>query len=229
MAALYIREMRAFYPSGPYLLGAASFGGYILYEMARQLDEQGVEPGMVLILDLSVPGSGEHFDTKAKLKAFFRNIRRDGWRYLLKKAREKGAHFWERFLNRVVHPVLVRVYLAAKWPLPNALRYYYHLQAHLRVLARHTFKPFPGKVTLVRARDRGPEVLGRREDPTLGWGSLALGGVEVIEVPTHHIGMLFEPYAKTFAEQLKKMMAEAVDRSGTLPAENTPALDAVPQ
>jgi hypothetical protein len=41
--------------------------------------------------------------------------------------------------------------------------------------------------------------------------------------------MLFEPYAKTFAEQLKKMMAEAVDRSGTLPAESTPALDAVPQ
>jgi thioesterase domain-containing protein/acyl carrier protein len=213
MAALYIREMRAFYPSGPYLLGAASFGGFILYEMARQLEDQGVEPGMVLILDLPVPGSGEHLGTGAKLKEFFGKIRRGGWHYLRKKVTEKSAYFWGRFLNGAVYPAMLRGYLAAKWPLPNALRYYYHSKAHRRVFAGYTFKPFWGKVTLVRALDRGPEVLGHREDPTLGWGSLALGGVEIIDVPTRHFGMLSDPYAKTFAEQLKEMMAKAVERS----------------
>jgi len=213
MAALYIREMRAFYPSGPYLLCAASFGGYILYEMARQLEKQGVEPGMVLILDLPVPGSGEHLGTKAKLKEFFGKMRQDGWRYLRKKAREKAAYYREKFLKSAVYPVLLRGHLAAKWPLPNALRYHYHSKAHRRVLAGYTFKPFPGKVTLVRALDRGAEVLGHREDPTLGWGSLALGGVEIIEVPTQHFGMLSDPYTKTFAGQLRKMMSEAVERS----------------
>ena len=30
MASLYIKEMRAFFPQGPYLLGAASYGGFVL-------------------------------------------------------------------------------------------------------------------------------------------------------------------------------------------------------
>jgi hypothetical protein len=34
---------------------------------------------------------------------------------------------------------------------------------------------------------------GRRDDLTLGWGSLAQGGVEIIDVPTKHMFMLFEP------------------------------------
>jgi thioesterase domain-containing protein/acyl carrier protein len=206
MAALYIREMRAFYPSGPYLLGSASFGGYILYEMARQLQEQGITPGLVLILDIAVPGSGEYLGTGAKLKEFGGKISHGGWGYLRKKAREKSAYFWERFLYGAVYPAMLRCYLAAKLPLPNALRYYYHSQAHWRVFAGYTFKPFPGKITLVRALDRGPEVLGHREDPALGWGSLALGGVEIIEVPTGHFNMLFEPYVETFVETLKTIL-----------------------
>jgi thioesterase domain-containing protein len=209
MAALYIREMRAFYPSGPYLLGSASFGGFILYEMARQLEEQGIAPGVVLLLDLSVPGSGEHLDNGVKLKEFLGKIRRDGWHYLGKKVREKVAYYQEKFLNSAVYPPLVRAYLAAKWPLPNALRYHYHTKAHWRVFAGYAFKAFPGKITLMRAIDRGPEVLGRREDPTLGWGSLALGGVEIIDVPTGHFDMLFEPYVETFAETLRTILTSS--------------------
>ncbi len=206
MAALYIREMRAFYPSGPYLLGSASYGGYLLYEMARQLEEQGIAPGLVLILDLAVPGSGERLNTGAKLGKFLENIREGGFRYLNKKVREKSAYFWMRFMEGAVYPVMLRAYLAAKIPLPGALRYYYHSKAHWRVFAGYRFKPFPGKITLVRAADRGWEVLGRREDPTLGWGSLALGGVDIIDVPTGHFDMLVEPYVGTFAEKLKAIL-----------------------
>jgi thioesterase domain-containing protein/acyl carrier protein len=206
MAALYIREMRAFYPSGPYLLGSASFGGYLLYEMARQLEEQGITPGLVLIIDLAVPGSGERLNTGAKLGKFLENIREGGFRYLSKKVKEKSAYFWMCFMEGAVYPVMLRAYLAGKIPLPGALRYYYHSKAHWRVFAEYTFKPFPGKITLVRAADRGWEVLGRREDPTLGWGSLALGGVEIIDLPTGHFEMLFEPYVETFAEKLKAIL-----------------------
>ena len=207
LAALYIREMRAFYPGGPYLLGSASFGGYLVYEMARQLEEQGITPGLALIIDIAVPGSGERLNTGAKLRRFFENIREGGLGYLSKKVREKSAYFWEeRFLKGAVLPAMLRAYLAAKIPLPGALRYHRHSQAHWRVFAGYTFRPFPGKITLVRAADRGWEVLGRREDQTLGWGSLALGGVEIIEVPTGHFDMLFEPYVETFAEKLQAIL-----------------------
>jgi aspartate racemase len=207
MAALYIREMRAFYPSGPYLLGSASFGGYLLYEMARQLEEQGISPSLVLIIDLAVPGSGERLNTRAKLGRFFENIREGGFRYLSKKVREKSAYFWEEcFLKGAVYPAMLRACLAAKIPLPGALRFYYHSKAHWRIFAGYKLKPFPGKITLVRVADRGWEVLGRLDDPMLGWGSLALGGVEIIDLPTGHFDMLFEPYVETFAEKLKAIL-----------------------
>lgn len=58
----------------------------------------------------------------------------------------------------------------------------------------------------MRAVDRGPEVLGKREDPTLGWGHLAGGGLEIHNVDTGHMSMLFDPYVETFVGQLKPLL-----------------------
>jgi len=153
-----------------------------------------------------------------KLREFWGKLRRDGWSYLHRKAREKGTYYRTKFLDSAIYPVLLRSYLAAKWPLPDYLRYHYHSKAHWRVFAAYKFKPFPGKITLIRARDRGIEKLGVREDPTLGWGSLALGGVEIVEVPTGHFDMIYEPYVGTFAKQLNAMLAEAREKSATVTA-----------
>ncbi|MFP5206979.1 MAG: type I polyketide synthase [Acidobacteriota bacterium] len=209
MASLYIQEMRAFYPEGPYLLGAASYGGFVLYEMARQLNEQGIAPGIVLMFDVKVPGSDERFGAGVKVARFLQNIRKGGGGYLLRKTKEKTAYFRERFVEGVVYPAAVRGYRLTGRPLTAALRFFWVSQGHWHALRGYAFKPFPGKVTLIRATDRGPEVLGVREDPTLGWGRLALGGVEVIDVPTKHMFMLFDPYVTDFAETLKSILARS--------------------
>jgi len=206
MAALYIREMRAFFPQGPYLLGAASYGGFVLYEMARQLQEQGVTPAAVVMFDVRVPDSDQNFGMGIKLAKFWSNIRRGGARYLSKKIGEKSEYYWSRFMERAVLPTGVKAYKMIGRPLSPALRFHWISQGHWYALSRYIFKPFPGKITLVRATDQGPEALGRREDLTLGWGRLAQGGVEIIEVPTKHMLMLFEPYVATFAETLKTIL-----------------------
>src|SRR5208337_3893688 len=115
----------------------------------------------------------------------------------------KSEYFRTKFMEGVILPAGVFCYKLVNHPLSAPLRFYWISQGHWQALARYTFKPFPGKITLVRAIDRGPEVLGVREDPTLGWGILAGGGVEVVDVPTEHMHMLFEPYVATFAEKLK--------------------------
>ncbi len=206
MAALYIKEMRAFFPQGPYLLGAASYGGFVLYEMARQLQEQGVTPAAVIMFDVWVPGSGQYFGTDVKLAKFWRNIRDGGVRYLSKKIREKSEYYWSKVMEHAVFPAGVKVYRMIGRPLSPALRFHWVSQGHWYALSRYTFKPFPGKITLVRATDRGPEVLGRSEDLTLGWGGLAQGGVEIVDVPTKHMFMLFDPYSATLAETLKTIL-----------------------
>jgi thioesterase domain-containing protein len=80
-------------------------------------------------------------------------------------------------------------------------------EAHKQALKRYVFEPYAGKITLMRAVDRGPEVLGKREDATLGWGPLAAGGLEIHHVDTGHMSMLFEPYVRTFVEQLKPLIS----------------------
>jgi acyl transferase domain-containing protein/thioesterase domain-containing protein len=206
MAALYIREMRAFFPQGPYLLGAASYGGFVLYEMARQLQEQDVTPAAVIMFDVRVPDSDQNFGMGIKLAKFWRNIREGGVRYLSKKISEKSEYYWSKFMERAVLPAGVNAYKLMGRQLSPALRFHWISQGHWYALSRYTFKPFPGKITLVRATDQGPEVLGRSEDLTLGWGSLAQGGVEIIDVPTKHMFMLFDPYVATFAETLKTIL-----------------------
>jgi len=109
-------------------------------------------------------------------------------------------------MERAVLPAGVNAYRMLGRPLPAPLRFHWVSQGHWRALSRYTFKPFPGKITLVRATDQGPEVLGRSEDLTLGWGSLVQGGIEIIDVPTKHMFMLFEPYVATFAEMLKTIL-----------------------
>ncbi len=206
MASLYIKEMRGFFPQGPYLLGAASYGGFVLFEMARQLHEQGVVPAAVIMFDVLVPGSGEFFDTGVKIAKFLKNIREGGTRYLWRKTREKSEYFWTKFMEGAILPAGVFCYKLMGRPLSALLRFYWISQGHWCALARYTFRPFPGKITVVRAIKHDHEVLGRRVDPTLGWGTLAGGGIEVIDVPTRHMFMLFEPYVQTFAEKLKAIL-----------------------
>src|SRR4029453_14797469 len=50
-AALYIKEMRALQPEGPYYLGGFSHGGRVAFEMAQQLLAMGHKVGFVGILD----------------------------------------------------------------------------------------------------------------------------------------------------------------------------------
>ena len=165
-----------------------------------------MNPAAVIIFDVRVPGSDRYFGTGKKLAKFWRNLREGGVRYLGRKISEKSEHYWSQIVEHAVLPAGLRVYRMMGRPLSPALRFHWASQAHWYVLSRYTFKPFPGKITLVRASDQGPEVLGRREDHTLGWGDLAQGGVEIIDVPTKHMSMLFEPYVATFAETLKTIL-----------------------
>jgi amino acid adenylation domain-containing protein len=55
MAAEYIKEIRAVQARGPYLLGGHCFGAWIAFEMARQLQQQGEEIGLVVVIDAPAP------------------------------------------------------------------------------------------------------------------------------------------------------------------------------
>lgn len=51
-ADLYIQEMRAFRPEGPYVLAGYSHGGRVVFEMARRLQAQGQDVSFLGIIDM---------------------------------------------------------------------------------------------------------------------------------------------------------------------------------
>jgi thioesterase domain-containing protein len=55
-ARVYLKEIRATYPHGPYYLAGHSFGGLIAIEIGRQLIEQGEEVPLLALLDTLPPG-----------------------------------------------------------------------------------------------------------------------------------------------------------------------------
>ena len=60
MAAGYLHEVRQEQPHGPYLLGGASSGGAVAYEMAWQLRRAGEEVRSLVMMDTYLPGPPRH-------------------------------------------------------------------------------------------------------------------------------------------------------------------------
>jgi amino acid adenylation domain-containing protein len=208
LASVYIKEMRSFFPQGPYLIGGGSFGGIVAFEMAQQLYAQGAEPALLVLFDTSAPGSAQRVGTTEKLRGFLQRLRDQGVPYLVRKVVLKGDDWRQRLVKRG-RDVASFCYRLAGWDLPVRLRYYRVQEAHLRTMARYKIQTYPGKITLMRAVERGylgMELLGTREDTVLGWENLAGGGLEIHDVPGEHRNMLNEPHVRIVAKELKTIL-----------------------
>jgi hypothetical protein len=67
-------------------------------------------------------------------------------------------------------------------------------------------KTYPGKVSVFRARS---QPINRIRDKGLGWGTLALGGVDLYYIPGRHgISVLREPHVQVLATEIKKCLVK---------------------
>lgn len=212
MATQYTGEIRALQPDGPYLLAGFSFGGKVAFEMARQLHAQGQEVGLLALFDTHGPGyprrlpltvsrfgevASRHFCSLKQLSF------RDRVIYVLKGMRriEKRAR---RTTRKRILGAVYRLSATVQHPLPRAIR---NVGAADRLAAKqYVPQVHPGRVTLFRAAEQPSGVY---PDPTLGWGRLAAGGLEVHDVPGDHGTVVREPNLRFLAEVLKSCIARA--------------------
>ncbi len=205
MAAAYLREVRQIQPSGPFYLGGRSFGGTVAYEMARQLSEQGQEVALLAIFDsypkgwlkLCTESEARRFQKdflNLRIKRHLENLKKLGplekANYLLTKANYKKRKYqnllWQftqklgfgkaKSVNNTIREIEEINYLAIKNYIP---------------------KLYAGKITFFCATE---EVCP--EENLTGWQRLALGGVEVVEVPGDHQTMIKEPFVQELARAL---------------------------
>ncbi len=203
MAAYYIEAMQSVQPRGPYLLGGHSLGGWVVFEMAQQLRQQGQEVALVAIIDTPTPVSAaDRPDRSAWNQARWIVELADRIQHLLSTnlpisyqalqslSPDEQLHYFKERLTEVdLFPAEVGI---------NQLHSVVQLfKAHSQVQYRPQ-EVLPTPITLFRTNTE-PENLPA-DDPTWGWG--AFGSVEVHQVPGGHLTVLAEPDVKTLAERL---------------------------
>jgi acyl-CoA synthetase (AMP-forming)/AMP-acid ligase II/thioesterase domain-containing protein len=216
MAKRYVGLLREFQKEGPYYLAGYSFAGLLAYEMSRQLSSQGDSIALLALIDTAPrPVAATR---KAKSLAFIRNA----WFWLLDdllrtQPKEIVARFRRharaaRKGSRSVFSSIpsTEVELEALFPvdhLPPSYRA--TMEANLEASRRYVCRPYPGRVTLLRARTRP---LFQPGPADLGWSALARGGVDVQIVPGNHATILRPPYVRHLGERLQA----ALDRTAEL-------------
>jgi non-ribosomal peptide synthetase component F/thioesterase domain-containing protein/acyl carrier protein len=183
IASLYLEKIRTIQPVGPYLLAGESFGGVVAYEMAQQLQAQGERVSLLALLDTQVPHSSLRLPWYKRWSLHAAELLNKGPNYLIHKLKPKLKF----------HPPHI----------PRDRRSQFRRQ----VGRGYVPQAYSGKVTLFRAMQRS-QFEAIAIDPTFGWDTLALDGVETYDIPGDHLGILQEPNVQILAKDLK----DCIDR-----------------
>lgn len=189
MAARFLPEILAVEPAGPYLLGGYSFGGLVAFELARQLEAKGRKVGLVAMIDAWGRDYPRKVSMPLRVLDHFRAIARC-------PSGTRVAYVRERVAKRLSRQAEPRGAALSK-PFENINR-----------LARLNYRPEPysGRLVVFRAAER-PDWPGMRfDDPELGWGPFALGGVAVRTVAGNHISLLHSPQVASLAKALREVL-----------------------
>ncbi|MBI4664652.1 MAG: amino acid adenylation domain-containing protein [Verrucomicrobia bacterium] len=217
MAGHYVNELRAFQPQGPYCMGGYCFGGDVAYEMARQLQAQGREVALLVLLDCSAPNSS--YDrvewTPAYTLRFLKNLFDWTRNFMqLSSARRKEYVGWKlrTFRRRFAEGALPEksgragIDVEALADLSSYGREQRALwEAHIRALIAYHPKPYRGRVVLFRTRGHPPFC---SFDPRNGWEDFITSGLEIRRVPGVHESMLEEPHVQALANEVRLCLEE---------------------
>jgi thioesterase domain-containing protein len=201
MAALYLNAVREVQPEGPYRIGGYSFGVYVAYEMARQLERDGQDVARLVLMDAPVIG-----ETEGACSPYFLFVQ---W---------LGMKLEETALSRLpLREQATKIALAAarEMMLPPDIaetrRQLGVYEAHVRSLLSYRAGPYGGRITLLRAMQR---VAGSSAaaSPLYGWDRLSPEPVEVHDVPGTHFNIIFEPHVRQLGAVLRRILDETPAR-----------------
>ncbi len=204
MAAHYIQEIQTLQPNGPYFLGGYSFGGVVAFEMARQLQEQGKQVGILVIIDSCHPGYSWRAPFTKRLYLHLNNIIQQGTAYLGKQVL-KWSYWRKQHLQNQY-----KRYLKDLLPFYETDKHLKTIDTNTQAVNEYVFSPYLGRAILLRTEDKNrDEGIGVEYDPQFGWGDLVNGGLDVHYIPGSHLDLLKKPNVQVLAEILGNCLTEA--------------------
>ncbi len=212
MAAHYLATMQAVQPEGPYLLGGASFGGVVAFEMAQQLRQRGQPVELLFLIDAPAVGH-PLFDLEddAAILAFVGN-------YLLPS---NGHSVSAPELRSIPAGEQINYLLAQlqnghdREPTPSATQLAQLVRvvkAHRDALQTYSPQPYPDRLLFFRAQEVRANNGATR--PEHFWLELAVGGIEITPIPGDHFTMNQPPHVQAIAERLERNLERGVPNGG---------------
>jgi thioesterase domain-containing protein len=207
IAESYLEAIRSQQPMGPYFLGGHSFGALVALEMAQRLLAQGQQVPLLAILDHAGPDAevGWADWIRWHLLCLSQLETRDRVRYLGDRVvyRIRSSPGVPHIFRRIAAGSLAKNDGSRKATI--RLR---QVQASLTAMENYKVRPYAGRMALFRAQQAAPRI---HSDPWGGWRQTALGGLQVHEIPGHHMNMLEEPQVRVLAEKMRIALDLAPD------------------
>jgi thioesterase domain-containing protein len=179
--------------------------------MAQQLVTQDQKVALLILFDtrcptLSVLKSLDFNSLQVHLRNLSQLEMKEKLAYIMMKVQYKIQHYL-RWIKPFFRKLSEKFYLKFKLPRPYALHYSLIVEANKKLASDYALQVYPGKVPLFRASDQ-PVSYDQFSD--LGWSALAVGGLEIYEVPGDHMGMFQEPHVQMLAEKLRVCIDKAL-------------------
>jgi amino acid adenylation domain-containing protein len=231
IVSYYTAEIRRIQPTGPYFLGGLCIGGFIAFEIARELQQGGERVGMVALIDAAHVKAVPVSLAKRRLTRFFtptayaNTERRAGaivrWLSLAHQATQKIVNAAKYEIGTRIKSRITRSKLLL---LRHCMDHGYGAPHFLEGLSVSTVlhfaereyrtptEPYAGKLLLLKATAKDDRLAGTPVDdtpyseifrePNLGWNHKAMQ-LEVHECPGGHSSMLQEPHVAVVARMVQ--------------------------
>ena len=184
IAADFLEEIRALQPEGPYFLGGYSFGGLVAFEMAHQLQTQGQEVRLLVLIDAAYPSRIER-----SLKYYFDRVC-----YCLERGR----------FDILIDFLALRVKRQFPFMLPlEDIRQELITTRIITAMEAYKFRAYSNQIIFFESAELPSNV-----DKSL-WANIAIGGLEIYQISGDHCTMLQEPHVQILAERLKACLDRA--------------------
>jgi len=203
MALLYLKEIKAFQPQGPYFLGGHSIGGTIALEMAQQLQRDGEVAGLVALFDTidwsKVP------PPSVFSRAYYRLQR---WKFQRSNLRRSRDVVPEKPARQQASNLSAAAPSSEPSVSESAARRQVG-EANIHASAQYVPRLYTGTVIDFRPVKQYRLYAGAE----LRWDLHAQGDQEIATLPVYPTNMLGDPFVRHLADGLSKALDMAVSKN----------------
>jgi amino acid adenylation domain-containing protein len=190
-ARVYFEELQRHHPTGPLSLCAVSMAAYFAFELAQLLREAGREVRVLAVLDAMGPDGRPALSGIHKLRAHLGQFRLKGLGHL--------RYIRDHRLQQL------REMNEARRSDGQEINGYNLIAANVRAVETYVPLPYEGRLTIFRAAESFWDSLEAKESG-LGWASVALGGMEIHDLPGDHLSILYRENVHALARHLTRLM-----------------------